>query len=60
MIATNLQEIKKVEKEKIPGIHFPIIKIGISKKRADNEYKKFLKRVKKSKQRWEVLLKIRF
>jgi len=56
----NSEEIKKIEEEKIPGIHFPIIKIGTSKKRADKEYKVFLKRIKKSKQRWEVLLKIRF
>jgi len=55
----NSEKSKKVE-EKVPGIHFPIIKIRTSKKKADEEYKVFLKRIKESKQRWELLLKNRF
>ena len=52
------EEIRERKKEEeVPGIHFPIIRIKTSRKKANKEFKTFLKNIKKSRQRWEILLK---
>jgi len=51
------KNINEKKKDIVPGIDIPIMRIGLSKKEADKQYKIFLKNLKKSKKYWMVLIK---
>jgi len=49
--------INEKKKDKVSGIDIPILRIGLSKKEVDKQYKTFLKNIKKSKKHWIILMK---
>jgi len=51
------EAISKERKSKIPGIDMPIMRIALSKKEAEKQYKTFLKNLKRSRRYWFTLIR---
>ena len=54
MITKSISEEKK---DKVSGRDVPILRLTLSKREADKQYKTFLKNVKKSKKHWVILIR---